>query len=87
MRERIEKSISTFLLPVNEDTYAAVGISVGSATFGVDGETLDQLLITADQAMYSSKAEHKQNRRLATVGHGEGLSDMHQGKLASTAIN
>lgn len=87
MRERIEKSISTFQLPVSEETFAAVGISVGSATYGVDGETLDQLLITADQAMYSCKAEHKQRRRLAAVGHGDSLNDMHQGKLASTAIN
>jgi GGDEF domain-containing protein len=37
-----------------------VGISVGSATFDTDGETLDQLLIVADQAMYREKSKHKQ---------------------------
>lgn len=87
LRERIEKTISTFLLPVNDETFANVGISVGSATYGVDGETLDQLLIKADQAMYASKAVHKQRRRHASVGHSETISDMNPNKLTSTAIN
>jgi len=38
---------------------AHVGISVGTATFGIDGETLDQLLVAADQAMYRTKSKHK----------------------------
>jgi len=38
---------------------ARVGISVGTATFGADGETLDQLLVAADQAMYRAKSSHK----------------------------
>jgi predicted signal transduction protein with EAL and GGDEF domain len=67
--------------------FATVGISVGSATFGVDGETLDQLLIKADQAMYSSKAEHKQRRRHASVRHTDSLSDMNPDNLTSSAIN
>ncbi len=87
LRERIEKTVSTFLLPVNSDTFATVGISVGSATFGVDGETLDQLLVTADQAMYSCKAEHRRRRRPESVEHSETMSELHTGKLTSTAIN
>lgn len=87
LRERIEKTISTFLLPVSGDMYANVGISVGSATYGKDGETLDQLLISADQAMYSSKSEHKSRRRHSAVGDTEGLVDLHTGKLTSSAIN
>ncbi len=87
LRERIEKTISTFLLPVSGDMYANVGISVGSATYGKDGETLDQLLISADQAMYSSKSEHKSRRRHSDLGDSEGLVDLHTGKLTSSAIN
>lgn len=90
LRERIEKTISTFLLPVRVGEFATVGISVGAATYGVHGETLDQLLIAADQAMYASKSEHKQHRRrrhsLAEDAPEE-LQDLHTGKLASTAIN
>ncbi len=86
LRERIEKTISSFLLPVRSDMYANVGISVGAATYGVDGETLDQLLVSADQAMYSSKSEHKRRRRHDRTDTND-LSALHTGKLTSTAIN
>jgi diguanylate cyclase (GGDEF)-like protein/putative nucleotidyltransferase with HDIG domain len=36
-----------------------IGVSVGSASFGVDGETLDELLLAADRAMYADKARRK----------------------------
>ena len=36
-----------------------IGLSVGSANFGVDGETLDELLLAADRAMYADKARRK----------------------------
>jgi diguanylate cyclase (GGDEF)-like protein/putative nucleotidyltransferase with HDIG domain len=36
-----------------------IGISVGSACFGADGESLDELLIAADRAMYADKARRK----------------------------
>ena len=36
-----------------------IGMSIGGATFGADGETLDELLLTADRAMYADKARRK----------------------------
>lgn len=59
LRQRIETAVSEFSLTVRGGGVARVGISVGTATFGVDGETLDQLLVSADQAMYRAKSEHK----------------------------
>jgi diguanylate cyclase (GGDEF)-like protein len=56
---RIEKAVANFAMPVRGDKHAQVGISVGSATFDIDGETLDQLLIVADHAMYREKSKHK----------------------------
>lgn len=64
---RIEKAVANFSMPVRGDKYARVGISVGSATFDTDGETLDQLLIVADQAMYREKSKHKQGCNNTTV--------------------
>ena len=32
---------------------------MGAASFGVDGETLDELLLAADRAMYADKARRK----------------------------
>ena len=59
LRGRIETAVSEFSLNVRGGGTAHVGISVGTATFGVDGETLDQLLVAADQAMYRAKSSHK----------------------------
>ena len=59
LRERIETIVSSFSLGVGAQTRARVGISIGASIFGADGETLDQLLIAADQAMYRAKSAHK----------------------------
>ena len=36
-----------------------IGMSVGCSSFGVDGETVDELLLAADRAMYADKARRK----------------------------
>lgn len=59
LKGRIEKSVSEFSLHVRGNGNARVGISLGTARFGLDGETLDQLLVAADQAMYRAKSDHK----------------------------
>jgi len=84
LRERIERAVSKFSLHVRGDKHARVGISVGSASYGVHGETLDQLLIAADEAMYSAKSFHKQR---APEDKAARPADLGTGDLASTAIN
>lgn len=85
---RIETAVSSFSLRVRAGHYARVGISVGAATYGRDGETLDQLLITADQAMYAAKSVHKQQRTSAAkTTETEAALEISTGKLASTAVN
>jgi diguanylate cyclase (GGDEF)-like protein len=61
---RIEKAVSQFSLSVGRNRTARVGISVGTATFGSDGETLDQLLVAADDQMYRMKSSHRLGRAL-----------------------
>jgi diguanylate cyclase (GGDEF)-like protein/putative nucleotidyltransferase with HDIG domain len=85
LRERIERAVSHFSLHVRGDKRARVGISVGSASYGVHGETLDQLLIAADEAMYSAKSSHKQ-QTLDLKAEGK-PAELATGELASTAIN
>jgi diguanylate cyclase (GGDEF)-like protein/putative nucleotidyltransferase with HDIG domain len=85
LRERIERAVSRFSLHVRGDKRARVGISVGAASYGVHGETLDQLLIAADEAMYSAKSTHKQQ---TLNGKADGKTpELAAGELASTAIN
>jgi diguanylate cyclase (GGDEF)-like protein/putative nucleotidyltransferase with HDIG domain len=59
LRKRIESVVRGFSLNVRAQTRANVGISIGASVFGPDGETLDQLLVAADQAMYRVKNAHK----------------------------
>ncbi len=87
LRERIESTVTKFALHVRAGHYARVGISVGAATFAKHGETLDQLLIAADEAMYSVKSEHKEKRRLPKLETVEEPIEINTDKLASTAIN
>jgi diguanylate cyclase (GGDEF)-like protein/putative nucleotidyltransferase with HDIG domain len=84
LRERIERAVSRFSLHVRGDKHARVGISIGAASYGAHGETLDQLLIAADEAMYSAKSRHKQQ---APGAQADGKPEPATGELASTAIN
>jgi diguanylate cyclase (GGDEF)-like protein/putative nucleotidyltransferase with HDIG domain len=59
---RVESAVSKFSLPLGRNRFARVGISVGTATFGVDGDTLDQLVVAADNEMYRMKSSHRSTR-------------------------
>ncbi len=59
---RIESAVSKFSLAVGKNRFARVGISIGTATFGVHGETLDQLIVAADNEMYRMKSDHRSGR-------------------------
>ena len=58
--QRMEKAVLDFKMPVGDGRFAVVGASIGSACYPINGETLDQIIIAADSAMYSVKATHKQ---------------------------
>jgi len=75
-------------------TLKKLGISAGAAVYGVNGETLDQLLVSADQAMYAVKSAHKRHRKLldgpqpaASRPALEQPLDLHSDPLITTAIN
>ena len=59
---RIESAVSKFSLSLGRNRSASVGVSVGTATFGIDGETLDQLVVAADHEMYRVKSGHRSLR-------------------------
>lgn len=94
LRFRIDTAVARFAMHVRGDNHARVGISVGTATFGIDGETLDQLLITADQAMYRVKSEHKLNSPASQNSARDTgplttlpLSERQDDELASISVN
>ena len=88
LRHRIETAVSDFSLRVRGRGEARVGISVGTATYGIDGETLDQLLVAADQAMYRDKSAHKLEKLASkTTAKPDGVVDLDNDEFASVSVN
>jgi diguanylate cyclase (GGDEF)-like protein/putative nucleotidyltransferase with HDIG domain len=56
---RIEKAVGEFKLPLDGGKYASVGVSPGSAGFPAQGETFNQMIVSADKAMYERKTRRK----------------------------
>jgi diguanylate cyclase (GGDEF)-like protein/putative nucleotidyltransferase with HDIG domain len=63
--QRIQNSVKSFALPVDEVNFAKVGASIGFASYPNNGLTLDQVLIVADGEMYAAKALNKEKEELA----------------------
>lgn len=57
--QRMEKAVSEYKLAVGKDGFASVGVSLGAAAYPNDGDTLDQIIIAADKAMYEVKGRRK----------------------------
>jgi diguanylate cyclase (GGDEF)-like protein/putative nucleotidyltransferase with HDIG domain len=88
LRHRIETAVKEFSLHVRGVGQARVGISVGTATYGVEGETLDQLLVAADQAMYRAKSCHKLEKMSKQVDiPAARIVDLENDELASVSVN
>ncbi len=87
LRSRIERAVSEFSLKVRGNDEARVGISIGTATFGVEGETLDQLLVAADQAMYRAKSCHKLEKVTREAAPSERILELDSDSLAFVAVN
>jgi diguanylate cyclase (GGDEF)-like protein len=60
---RMQKAVSSFSLPTVDGRRASVGVSLGAACYPAQGETLDQIIIAADKAMYAVKGARKQKQR------------------------
>jgi diguanylate cyclase (GGDEF)-like protein len=87
LRTRIENAVSEFSLRIRGGGEARVGISIGTATFGIEGETLDQLLVAADQAMYRAKSGHKLEKATRQPALSESIVEFESDNLASVSVN
>jgi diguanylate cyclase (GGDEF)-like protein len=65
--ERLEKAVAGFKIPIDERRIASVGVSLGASCYPTHGETIDQIIISADKRMYSVKAERKLKQTLPAV--------------------
>ena len=56
---RMEQAVGSYKLDVGNGQVANVGVSLGAAAYPKNGETLDQIIIAADKAMYQVKGQRK----------------------------
>jgi diguanylate cyclase (GGDEF)-like protein/putative nucleotidyltransferase with HDIG domain len=59
LKTRVRRSVDQFSFCVRPMKYVRVGVSIGSAQYGPDGTTIDELLFAADRAMYANKHNRK----------------------------
>jgi len=59
LHDRIATAVEGFALQIKGGATASVGISLGSASYPNDGETLDVLIEAADKAMYLDKESNR----------------------------
>jgi diguanylate cyclase (GGDEF)-like protein/putative nucleotidyltransferase with HDIG domain len=59
LKLRIRRAVDQFSFCVRPMKFVRVGVSIGSAQFGQDGTTIDDLLLIADRAMYANKHNRK----------------------------
>ena len=59
---RVQNAVDNFGIEVSPGEIAKVGVSIGSATYPSGGQSFDQLIISADKAMYTQKAWRKQQK-------------------------
>ena len=59
---RIEGAVHDFKLTVDGDITATVGVSLGAAEYHGNGITFDQMIVSADKAMYERKLRRKRER-------------------------
>ena len=91
--ERMEAAVLAFALPVEGDKLAKVGVSLGAAGYPQHGETLDQVIVAADKAMYAVKARHRQQKNSPTAEKAPEteeevlLVELDESHIISTAIN
>jgi diguanylate cyclase (GGDEF)-like protein/putative nucleotidyltransferase with HDIG domain len=87
LRQRIEHAVSNFSMHIRGNLRARVGISIGTANFGEDAQTFDQLLVAADQAMYRTKSAHKLEKLAQKQKSAEKAMEFDPDNLASASVN
>ena len=74
LARRIEDAVQAFTLTVGDGETATVGVSIGAACYPIHGETFDQVIVSADKAMYLTKSFHR--KRNAPILESNGSVDM-----------
>ncbi len=81
--QRMERAVREYKLDVGHGKFAQVGVSLGAAAYPNSGETLDQIIIAADKAMYAVKARRKNRRKQMILAKRKAAQKMQEEKIKS----
>ena len=70
LKARVHSAVEGFAHEVRTGRVARIGVSIGFATYGQDGEAIDELMEVADQRMYEDKIARKRKVYVARAGAG-----------------
>ncbi|HSF24649.1 MAG TPA: HD domain-containing phosphohydrolase [Blastocatellia bacterium] len=68
MKDRVQSAVEQFAYEVRPGRVARIGISIGFAVYGQDGELIDELMEVADQRMYEDKTARKRKALAVQAG-------------------
>ncbi len=90
--ERMQKAVDDFTLSLEDGRTARVGVSIGAACYPNHGETLDQVIVFADKAMYAEKAARKAKRLLKLkpedlLNESNYIVELDETHIISSAVN
>jgi len=63
LANRVQTTLAEFQLEVRPGKFAHVGISIGVASYPADGDSLESLMIKADEEMYRDKETRAKSAR------------------------
>lgn len=75
LKRRLQFAVDNFAYEVRPGQIARVGLSIGHATFGEDGCSLEELIEAADRRMYEDKASRKRKAMAASTNDRPHTSD------------
>jgi diguanylate cyclase (GGDEF)-like protein len=75
LKRRLQFAVDNFAYEVRPGQIARLGLSVGHATFGEDGRSLEELIEAADRRMYQDKASRKRKAMAASINESPRASD------------
>lgn len=83
--DRIESAVCAFKLPIGEGKTASVGVSLGAAGYPANGETFDQMIISADKVMYERKVNRKRMSARPAPAKTSELTLLFDGSVVTTS--
>ena len=65
---RVQRAVENYVLPSRDDQQVKAGVSLGTARYGLEADSLERLLKIADRRRYKNKQLRRQHEFLMEAG-------------------